>query len=158
MCFRSLIVVLIRKFTVHNNHISNQEKEDETIDKYRFSKINDIQAAEIVDKLHIYMNDSKPYLNNDLKQSDLADALGYSSHLLSQVFNSYLNCRYYDYINKYRVEEFKRMAEDSNYNKYTLTSLSEMCGFSSQSSFFRSFKKITGQTPNEYIHSLDDRK
>jgi AraC-like DNA-binding protein len=35
-----------------------------------------------------------------------------------------------------------------------LTALAELCGFSSRASFFRSFKKSTGVTPNEYIRSI----
>jgi len=46
------------------------------------------------------------------------------------------------------------MVEDSHYSRYTLTALAELCGFSSRASFFRSFKKSTGVTPNEYIRSI----
>ena len=94
----------------------------------------------------------KPYLNLDLKQSDVASATGYSTQLLSQVFNQYLEVGYYDYVNTYRVGEFKRLVKEGYYGKYTLITLAEMCGFKSQTSFFRTFKKFTGMTPNEYIH------
>ena len=74
-------------------------------------------------------------------------------HILYK-FNQYLNQSYYDFINEYRVTQFKKMVADSQYSRYTLTALAELCGFSSRASFFRSFKKSTGVTPNEYIRSI----
>ena len=61
---------------------------------------------------------------------------------------------YYDYLNDYRIEEFKRLVDKDEYSKYTLTALAELCGFSSRTSFFRYFKKVIGITPNEYIRSI----
>ena len=85
---------------------------------------------------------------------ELAAALHTSSHSLSCLLNQYLNQSYYDFINEYRVAQFKKMVEDNDYSRYTLTALAELCGFSSRASFFRSFKKSTGVTPNEYIRSI----
>ena len=100
------------------------------------------------------MEKEKPYINPDLKMGDLASALDTSSHSLSYLLNQYLNQSYYDFINEYRVTQFKKMVADSQYSRYTLTALAELCGFSSRASFFRSFKKSTGVTPNEYIRSI----
>ena len=80
--------------------------------------------------------------------------LGRSAHTLSYLFNQHLNRNYYDYINDYRIEEFKRLINEDEYSKYTLSALAELCGFSSRASFFRYFKKTTGITPNEYIRSI----
>ena len=96
----------------------------------------------------------KPYTNPDLKIDDLATMLGRSAHTLSYLFNQHLNRNYYDYINDYRIEEFKRLINEDEYSKYTLGALAELCGFSSRASFFRYFKKATGITPNEYIRSI----
>ena len=96
----------------------------------------------------------KPYTNPELKIADLATMLGRSAHTLSYLFNQHLNRNYYDYINDYRIEEFKRLINEDEYSKYTLSALAELCGFSSRASFFRYFKKATGITPNEYIRSI----
>ena len=100
------------------------------------------------------MHRDKPYTNPDLKIADLATMLGRSAHTLSYLFNQHLNRNYYDYINDYRIEEFKRLINEDEYSKYTLSALAELCGFSSRASFFRYFKKATGITPNEYIRSI----
>ena len=94
------------------------------------------------------MHREKPYTNPNLKIADLAVSIGTSSHTLSYLFNQY------DYINDYRIAEFKRLVEKDEYAKYTLSALAELCGFSSRASFFRYFKKATNITPNEYIRSI----
>ena len=126
-------------------------QEDE---KYKNARISEDECRQICDRLLVYVVDQKPYINPDLKISDLAQAIGCSSHALSQVFNLHLHKSYYDFINDYRIDEFKVLANDPVYAKYTLTALSEKSGFSSRASFFRSFKKSTGITPNEYIQQL----
>lgn len=99
-------------------------------------------------------NFNKVYTNSDLKVPELAAMLGISAHTLSYLFNQHLKCHYYDYLNDFRIAEFKRLVQQEEYAKYTLSALAELCGFSSRASFFRYFKKATGITPNEYIRSL----
>lgn len=123
------------------------------VEKYKTNRISEEECKRLADQLEEYMRTNKPYTNTELKIGDLAEFLGVSSHSLSYVFNQYLNCSYYDYVNNYRIAEFKRMVKTNEYSKYTLSALAELCGFSSRASFFRSFKKATGVTPNDYIRS-----
>lgn len=123
-------------------------------EKYKANRISEEECKELYSKLAAYVEKERPYINPDLKMGDLATALGATSHSLSYLLNQYLNQSYYDFINEYRVAEFKRLVSDSHYSRYTLAALAELCGFSSRASFFRSFKKSTGVTPNEYIRSI----
>lgn len=45
----------------------------------------------------------------------------------------------YQRISRYPIQ---KMVADSQYSRYTLTALAELCGFSSRASFFRSFKRV----------------
>ena len=98
-----------------------------------------------------YLQESKAYLNPDFKQPDLASATGYSSQALSIMFNRYLHTGYYDFINTYRIDTFKRLISEGANEKYTLMTIAGKSGFKSHTSFFRTFKKFTGMTPNDYI-------
>lgn len=120
-----------------------------------YVKLSDDEAQRIIDTLRAYMEKDKPYLNVDLKQSEVATAIGCSSHLLSAIFSHYLKLGYYDFVNYYRVDEFKQAVKVKLHEKYTLVTLAEKCGFKSKSSFFRTFKKFTGVTPNEYIQQQE---
>lgn len=125
-----------------------------TEEKYKTIKVSTEECKHLVEQLEILMNEKKSYTNPDLKVADLAGILHTTAHTLSYLFNQYLNCSYYDYINDYRIAEFKRLVEKDEYAKYTLSALAELCGFSSRASFFRSFKKATGITPNEYVRNI----
>lgn len=125
-------------------------------DKYRTNKVSPEECKRLFRLLEQEMKRNKPYRNPDLKVADLAVAIGTTSHSLSYLFNQYLQKNYYDYINEYRVEEFKSLILKDEYAKYTLTAMAELCGFSSRASFFRTFKKLAGITPNEYIKQVAD--
>lgn len=123
-------------------------------EKYKSVKVSPEECKRLAKKLEVVMHRDKPYMHPDLKIADLATAIDTSAHTLSYLFNQYLKRNYYDYINDYRIAEFKRLVNTDEYAKYTLSALAEHCGFSSRASFFRYFKKATGITPNEYIRSI----
>lgn len=123
-------------------------------EKYKSVKVSPEECKRLAKKLEVVMHRDKPYMHPDLKIADLAIAIDTSAHTLSYLFNQYLKHNYYDYINDYRIAEFKRLVNTDEYAKYTLSALAEHCGFSSRASFFRYFKKATGITPNEYIRSI----
>ncbi|WP_259301018.1 ligand-binding sensor domain-containing protein [Bacteroides oleiciplenus] len=135
---------------------NNTKRKDESLQKEKYSKarIEEAEVELIRKKLMSQMKDEKLYLNPELKLSDLANNIGCSSVELSQVLNLYLNTNFTDFVNQYRVEEFIMRVQDKSATKYTLVSLSEQSGFSSRTSFFRSFKKIKGTTPAEYIKEM----
>jgi ligand-binding sensor domain-containing protein len=121
--------------------------------KYSREKMNEQEYTELFKKLTDYINKEKPYLDPSLKLSDLAVALDCSTIKLSQLLNMHVKQNYYDFINTFRLEEFKRRLADKAYSKYTLIALSEQCGFK-KSSFFSTFKKMMGITPAEYLHKI----
>jgi len=123
-------------------------------EKYRKSNVSMEECHRLANELDMLMQEKRLYVNPDLKIADLASVLNVSPYTLSYVFNQFLNKNYYDYLNDYRIAEFKRLLNEDEYSKYTLSALAELCGFSSRTSFFRYFKKTTGITPNEYVQSI----
>ena len=75
-------------------------------------------------------------------------------HTEELMINEKLNRNLYDFINSYRVEEFKKRLINKDAQQYTLFGHAQNCGFSSKSSFHEVFKKNTGQTPFQYQSSL----
>ncbi len=122
-------------------------------EKYKRIKIDENEFKKLSDLLVCYIEKEKPYLDPNLKMSDLAQSINCTSIKLSQLLNQYEKQNYYDFINKYRLEEFKRRVTDPAYSRYTITALSEQCGFK-KSTFFTTFKKIEGITPNEYLRKI----
>lgn len=118
--------------------------------KYERSGLKETDAEKYLTRLLRYMEAKKPYLDVDLTIQDVAKSLNISRHYLTQVINERLNRNFYQFINEYRIEEVKRLLEDENYKKYTLTAIAFEAGFNSKSSFNSAFKEIAGMTPSEY--------
>ncbi|MCM1295898.1 MAG: helix-turn-helix domain-containing protein [Muribaculaceae bacterium] len=121
--------------------------------KYVSNTMTRNEAREISSRIEEVMKKEKPYMHADLKVGKLAELVGISSHKLSQFFSQHKDLSFYDYINKYRVDEFKRMVKEDDVKNLTLSAMAEKAGFSSRASFFRYFKNIEGISPGEYMKS-----
>ncbi len=121
-------------------------------DKYKNNKLDEETCKDIETRLTTWMKEKKPYLKKTLKLKDAVKALKIPDYQLSYVLNIHMHIRYNDFVNNYRVEEFKRIVEEKGNERYTIEALSDQCGFSSKTSFFRHFKRVEGITPNEYAN------
>jgi AraC-like DNA-binding protein len=61
-----------------------------------------------------------------------------------------LQQNFFDFINRYRIEEAQRLLTDPPDKKITVLEVLYECGFNSKSSFNTLFKKHTGLTPSEF--------
>ena len=128
------------------------------VEKYRTLHLSEAECSQLAERLDALMREEKIYLDPNLKIADLARRMDISAHTLSYLFNQYLERNYYDYINDFRIAEFKQLVQSEEQSLYTLSALAERCGFSSRASFFRYFKKATGITPSEYIHLQEEQQ
>ena len=101
-------------------------------------------------ELEALCESKKIYRDNSLNRERVASDLGISTGYLSQIINEITGENFTTYINKYRVEAVKKMILDSDFNGYSLMSLGLESGFTSKSTFYKAFKKVTGMTPNAY--------
>ncbi len=118
--------------------------------KVKKMTLPDSKISELLEELLSYMEHEKPYLNAKLSIGNIAAKLGCTEQELSQLLNSHMNVNYANFINVYRVKEIKSRLNQENLSRYTLNTLSEQCGFSSKTTFYRVFKDVTGMTPLEY--------
>lgn len=122
--------------------------------KYQKSGLTDKKKAELKLQLEQLIASEKFYCSPDLTLNALAGRLDVHPNYLSQYLNEEMGITFYDYINHLRIDEFKRIALNPENAAYSLLSLAYDCGFSSKSSFNRNFKKLTGQTPTQYLESI----
>jgi AraC-like DNA-binding protein len=108
----------------------------------------------LIEKVVQYMIQKKPYLDAELTLSGLAKDLLMSRSQLSQLINDGIGENFYDFVNKYRVEEVKRLMTDPQANNYSLLGIALEAGFKSKSTFNLIFKRFTGLTPSQYKKNL----
>ncbi len=136
---------------------SEQKKENEAVVRYAKSGLNKDKAQKLKTEIEKAMEVEKLYTNSDLSLNELANKFSIHSNYLSQVINEQFDKNFYDFINTYRLEEFKGMMANPRSKNFTLLSLALDSGFSSKSSFNRYFKKSTGKTPSQYADSLKNQ-
>ncbi|MFH0762063.1 MAG: helix-turn-helix domain-containing protein [Bacteroidota bacterium] len=120
-------------------------------DRYRKSGLTEQEADELIRQLNEYMVENKPYLDENLNLKSLAEAIGTSTHKLSQVLNDQMGLTFFEFINKFRIEEVKKRLSDSTNQQYTLQAIAFDSGFCSKSTFYTTFRKNTGMTPGDYL-------
>ena len=108
----------------------------------------------LLDKLLAFMENEKPYLDPELSLSSLSKKVGLNRNQLSQLINDGTGDNFYDFINKYRVEEVKRLMADPKKQNYNLLGIAIEAGFKSKSTFNLIFKRFTGLTPTEYRKNM----
>ena len=96
------------------------------------------------------METEKPFLSSDLSLFSLANQLSVSAHNLSFIINEYSGENFNQFVNRYRVEEAKKMIVNSKNNHLSILGIGFEVGFNSKSVFNTTFKKLTNQTPNEF--------
>ncbi len=117
--------------------------------KYENSPLGSEEKESKTRMLLSYMEERKPYLNSEISLNSLAEELGLSARILSQIINEYSNNNFNDFINSFRIEESKKLLKGGK-DKY-ISEIQYSVGFNSRSSFYNAFKKNTGLTPGEYI-------
>lgn len=135
-----------------------QEQEIEVPEtKYRNSGLQEGDAHLHLQKLLTFMEDKRPYLDQDLSLFKLSEEMSLSPNHLSQIINSLRQQNFFDFINQYRVEEVKKLMLSPQADQMTLLGLGMEAGFKSKASFNRAFKKFTGCTPSVFKEQLNDQ-
>ena len=89
------------------------------------------------------------YMDPDITLDKLAESLKISPRDLSSLINRHFGINFYEFINRYRIEEAKRMLTSEEYKATTITDIYLKVGFNSKSVFYTFFKKLEGMTPSQ---------
>ena len=164
MCLLLFIIFSSAYYLINKPDISSEtkemldelevEKEKSEKEKYAKQNIDEIMKKEYLSRIRKYMEEKKPYLNENVTIKELASGMDIPSHHLSIVINDVLNINYYTFINEYRIQEAIEILNDPENADANILSIAYRSGFNSKSTFNSVFKKITHKTPSEYRNSL----
>lgn len=114
--------------------------------KYEGKSIDSLEANKLLALAKKEILDNELYKKSTLKVSDLAKAINIPGHRMSQILNEHLNKNFPTYINTFRIDKAKDLILKEGMN-LSLEGIGYECGFNSKSTFYATFKKMTGQTP-----------
>ena len=103
-------------------------------------------------RLNDLMLHEKLYLDEELTLNILAQEMNISSHQLSELLNNVLNVNFNSFINKFRIEEAKKMISEEP--QRSIISVGYAAGFNSKSVFNRAFQQFAGESPSQYKNRL----
>jgi len=142
-------------YAIRQKIIYPEKTDDLHSSKYQSSGLSLEESKKRAIQLSEYMTAQKPYLNPKLTIKDLAASLEMHPKELSRVINENLNQNFFNFVNNYRVEEYKNQLTNPKNSNFTLIAIAYDCGFNTKSSFNSIFKKFTGKTPSQFRADLN---
>jgi AraC-like DNA-binding protein len=118
--------------------------------KYAKSGLTEERMQALAAQLAQFMAEDKAFLEGELTLGELAGRVGVPQHHISQVLNQHLDCSFFEYINRLRVQEAQRCLRDPAFGSQTVLEVGLAAGFNSKAAFNTAFKRITGTTPSDY--------
>jgi len=135
---------------LHLVYSSKNKLGEEILTKTATSEPKENNFEEIKAKIESSMLQEKLYLEPELSLSDLAQKLKTNTSVLSAAINSNYGKNFNDFVNEYRVKEFKKQIKLPKNQNFTILAVAFECGFNSKATFNRAFKKFTGQSPSRF--------
>ncbi|MCJ8320465.1 MAG: helix-turn-helix domain-containing protein [Colwellia sp.] len=149
--YASFVLVNLLVFTAIRHFLTfEQVVEEETTKKTNDDQfVNPEMAAEV----DAAMLKDKAYMEPDITLDTLAESLSIIPRDLSMLINRHFGINFYEFINKYRIEEAKKMLVDPEHKNTTITDIYLAVGFNSKSVFYTFFKKFESVTPSQFRQS-----
>jgi AraC-like DNA-binding protein len=156
-----LIAYLLRRSYKYNWILTQKNKKlYEEIERHRLEQQEEMQQlqaapeAELNSEQQLYrricqfMDEEKPYTNEELNRDVLAQLLGTNAKYIVQAIRE---CSHgetvTDFINRYRLEQVAYLLKNTD---DPIAVIGEMCGIPSRSTLARLFRNTYGMTPSEY--------
>lgn len=118
--------------------------------RYKSSKLNISDKKEIIKNIRNRMRFDHLYLDPELSIEKLSKVSGIKSREISQVVNEIANQNFFEFVNKYRLEDAMKQLSDPSESSKTVLEILYSVGFNSKSVFNSIFKKMTGLTPTQF--------
>lgn len=114
--------------------------------------LEDQLLGELYSKITKYMAHNKPYLDNELRLANLADQLGFSTHLLSKVINQKSEGNFNTFVNEYRLKAAEILLKEEPTTP--IKTVYFEVGFNSKAAFYAAFREKHHCTPLQYRQGL----
>lgn len=152
--FISIMVYTIGYKGLRQPEIFNQSLMAFESEQNQKIKIPLLTENEISSRLSILMETEKPYLLSELTLKDLSDKMNIPQNKLREVIKKNNGETFFDFVNRYRVEEFKKKLETPETFNFNLLTIAIESGFGSKNSFNEAFRAYTNMSPSQYRAAL----
>lgn len=137
--------------TLHVSNFEYFEEEKASVEKRADAKPTTSELDAQMKKLMDFIEKEKPYLDAQLSLGSLAASIQVHSNRLSYLINEKTGMNFNEFINQFRLANFKEIALDENNAHLTILGLAYESGFNSKTVFNAYFKKIENTTPGIWL-------
>ena len=113
---------------------------------------DDNSQTALMEKIQDQMQAQQLFRSKGLTVTDLAEAVGSNRTYVSACINKLTGESFSAYVNSWRIRYARLLMEEKP--PRPLSEVADKSGFSDRVSFYRSFKKITGKSPSEWMEGL----
>jgi len=152
------VLIYYLGFTGYKQPHYQIEKINEPLYNSKTTKLSKEKNSEITTALANALEKDKVFLNPTINIQQLSKSLEVSENNLSYVINNSFTKNFRDLINKHRIEEVKLKLITKGFSHLSILGIALECGFNSEASFYRIFKKHTGLSPKEFIQQSKNIK
>jgi len=130
----------LKEYRLRHNHMVPSQLQSDT----------QANRAQLFMNVLIHLTVNHGYANPELSLNRLASKMKTNRSILSEVINTYATESFSVFLMRIRIEKFKLYAKDGTLSFLCNEGIAKKVGFTSKSSFYRSFKTIMGMSPAEY--------
>jgi AraC-like DNA-binding protein len=154
--FGSIFILVLgfyghQQSNIFSSNYSVSKSTTDILSHEAYENLTDERTKEFIRRLLSFMETKKPFLDPTINIEILSNKLSVSTFYLSDILNNQMNINFLDFINSYRIEEFKTIVSYPENENIKIAALANEVGFNSKATFNRVFKKKTKITPSEFI-------
>lgn len=155
LAFLAVGYLFLRRYRlVSNNKLTELKKQiPEKEDNKDWISPEELEKKAILIKETVA--EERLYLDPKFNLKSLAEKIDIPHYHISRILKDYYELNFNDFINEFRVNEFIELLKDKKAKHMKNSALAYQCGFYSESTFFRAFKKFMGKTPQQYQKEID---
>ncbi len=106
--------------------------------------------GELKTKLEELFEKKEVYQRKDLTLAKTATMLKTNTSYISALINQDYQCKFNQFVNKYRIQKACELLSDRDMDKYSIEGIADLSGFKSKSVFNQAFKEATGVNPSTF--------
>lgn len=146
-----------KRFEITDEYVRKMERAetlDQLVELYqdlRYQLYENPQGQKINKTVSAIINYISKNYGRNMPLEEIADAVGLSANYICSLFKKEMGVNLFSYLMEYRINRARELLLSTNLKSYEIA---EKTGFSDESYFSRSFKRVTGQSPIEFKRSV----
>jgi AraC-type DNA-binding domain-containing proteins len=118
----------------------------------------DEEDKKLMQQVYELIKQEKIFKDLDLTLDSLSKRMNVNRNYLSKAINKTTGKNFNAYINEYRIKEAIKIMSGEKSNLLSIDAIALEVGFGNRTSFYQSFKKITGLSPSDFRNNKVNKK